>query len=103
MTREQIRAAVMKFDPKECEELAEDIWQRSAPDPTPEQMAELHRRIAAVDRGEMETISGEEGMSDTLERLRRRPWFSQWLKPVQPCRRLGTTAGGPWRRGRCTS
>lgn len=71
MTREEILAEVMKLDPKQREELAEDIWQRGTPDLTPEQVAELHRRTAAVDRGEMETIPGEEVMRQLRERFQR--------------------------------
>jgi len=36
---------------------------------TPEQIAELRRRIEAVDRGEMATIPGEQVMSELFARL----------------------------------
>jgi putative addiction module component (TIGR02574 family) len=69
MTKEQLLAEVMKLDPTERNELAEDIRQRSAPDLTPEQIAEVRRRAAAIDRGDMGTVPGEQVMRELFERL----------------------------------
>jgi putative addiction module component (TIGR02574 family) len=72
MTKEQIIAEVMKLDPEERDEVAEEIWQRNAPDLTPEQMAEVRRRIEAIDRGEVEMIPGEQVMRELREKFSRR-------------------------------
>jgi putative addiction module component (TIGR02574 family) len=69
MTKDEILAEVMKLQPAERDDLAEEIWQRNAPDLTPEQFAELHRRIEAVDRGEMKTYTIDEVMRRLRERF----------------------------------
>lgn len=62
-------AEVMKLDPQERDEVVEEIRQRNAPDLTPEQMAEVRRRIEAIDRGEVEMIPGEQVMQELRERF----------------------------------
>ena len=72
MTREQLFTEVMNLDPRERERLVEDLRQRiEGPELTAEQIAELHRRSEAVDRGEMETIPGEQVMEELRERFKR--------------------------------
>jgi putative addiction module component (TIGR02574 family) len=63
--------AAMALDPKEREELAEDLWQSIPLELSPEQIMELERRVEALDRGEVQTIPGEQVMRDIRQRLRR--------------------------------
>ena len=73
MTREQILAEVKSLDPREREELIEDLRRIVHDDElTPEQLAEIHRRVAEMDRGEAVMIPGEQVMRELRERLRRR-------------------------------
>jgi putative addiction module component (TIGR02574 family) len=71
MTKEQLLAEAMKLDPKESDELVLDIWQRGSGDFTPEQMDELNRRLEVLNRGEVQTIPGEQVMKELRERFRR--------------------------------
>lgn len=72
MTRDQILAEAMALDPSEREELIEDLRQTvDDGELTPDQLAELRRRIAAVDNGEA-TLPGEQVMNEIRERLGRR-------------------------------
>jgi putative addiction module component (TIGR02574 family) len=71
MTKEQILEQVRALDPKERRELIEDLWQMPDDDElTPEQLAELDRRLAAVDRGEATFIPGDQVMRELRERPR---------------------------------
>jgi putative addiction module component (TIGR02574 family) len=72
MTKEQIIAEVMKLAPEERDEVAEEIRQRNAPDLTPAQLKEIHRRVEAIDRGEVEMIPGEQVMRELRERFSQR-------------------------------
>lgn len=72
MTREQILSEARSLAPSEREELIEDLRQIPEDDEiSPEQMAEVRRRIAAVDRGESIPIPGEQVMREIHELLRR--------------------------------
>jgi putative addiction module component (TIGR02574 family) len=69
LTKDQVRAEAMALDPKDREELADDLFQSVDTGPlTPEQREELHLRAAAIDRGEMALIPVDEA----LRRLRGR-------------------------------
>jgi putative addiction module component (TIGR02574 family) len=69
MTKDQILAEAMTLHPDERAALAEDLRQTVYDDElTPEQRAELRRRITATDRGEA-TIPGDQVMKELRERL----------------------------------
>ena len=73
MTREQIITEVKSLPPQERAELIEDLRQIANDDElTLEQIAELRRRVAAIDRGEMALVDGEQVMRELFERLNRR-------------------------------
>jgi putative addiction module component (TIGR02574 family) len=72
MTKEQILHEAMALDPKQRDELAEQIWQSIVPgELSDDQLAELRRRAHAVDSGEMATVDGETVMRELFERLTR--------------------------------
>ena len=71
MTREQILDEAKKLDPQELDELAEDIRQLAGPPLTPDQMAEIHRRIEAADRGELKMYTIDEVIEGLRERFRK--------------------------------
>jgi putative addiction module component (TIGR02574 family) len=71
MTKEQIISEAMKLDRIERDEIAQELWQRSGGDLTPEQLAEIRRRIEALDRGEVELIPGDQVMRELRERFSR--------------------------------
>ena len=68
MTKGQILAEAMALDPAEKAEIAERLLQSAFEEEplSPEWIAEISRRIDAVDRGEMPTYPAEE----VFERLR---------------------------------
>ena len=73
MTREQVLAEAMALDPKDREALMEDLRQVAADgELTPEQLAELRRRVDAARRGEATFVPGEQVMQELRERLGRR-------------------------------
>ncbi len=73
VTREQIITEVKSLPPQERAELIEDLRQIANDDElTLEQIAELRRRVAAIDRGEMALVDGEQVMRELFERLNRR-------------------------------
>jgi len=60
----------MKLDAAEREELAEGLRQQVRPNElSPEQSAKLNRRADAVDRGEVETIPGEQVSQELRQRF----------------------------------
>ena len=71
MSREQILAEAKALDPREREELIEDLRQIVDDDElTPEQLAEIRRRVAEMDRGEAVMVPGEQVMRELRERFR---------------------------------
>jgi hypothetical protein len=73
MTKEQILAEARSLKKEDREELVEDLRQIVSDDElTPEQHAELRRRIEEVDRGEAELLDGETVMRELFEKLLRR-------------------------------
>ncbi len=63
---------ISQLSPAECILLAEELWDRARAHPEaipvpPEQLAEIERRIAAIDRGEM-------GPGEPWEVVRARLW-----------------------------
>jgi putative addiction module component (TIGR02574 family) len=72
MTREQILAEAKSLPSKDREALIDDLRQVIDDDLSSEQLAEIHRRIDAVDRGEMGTVDGEQVMRELHEWLRLR-------------------------------
>lgn len=73
MTKEQILAEAKALSSQERDELIEDLRQIAGDeDLSPEQWAELRRRIAAVDRGEVATIPGEQVMRELFQQVVRR-------------------------------
>lgn len=71
MTREEILTAAMELPPEELEELCEDLFQRCGPPLSEEQIEEARRRIAELDRGEVEAIPVYEVLREARESLRR--------------------------------
>jgi len=72
MTKEQILAEAMALEPSERDEVAEGLRQSIKPDElSPEQTAELRRRIEAHKRGELQFIPGEEVMKELTQRPQR--------------------------------
>jgi putative addiction module component (TIGR02574 family) len=72
MTKDQFINEAMTLNPSERDEVAEALWHSIAPsDLTPEQTAELKRRIDAIDRGEAQFIPGEEVMRELRQRFQR--------------------------------
>jgi putative addiction module component (TIGR02574 family) len=72
MTKEQILSEAMKLGAKDREELAEDLWQQVMPgELSPEQIAELHRRIEAMDSGQDQPIPGPQVLRELRERFER--------------------------------
>lgn len=73
MTKEQILAEARALDPKSRVELIEDLRQLTGEDEfTPEQMAEMRRRLEALERGEAKLIPGDQVMRELYERLGRK-------------------------------
>jgi putative addiction module component (TIGR02574 family) len=70
-TKDEIFADAMALDPKQREELAEELWQSVPAELTPEQIAEIKRRLKAIDSGEAELIDGEQVMRQLRARFRR--------------------------------
>jgi putative addiction module component (TIGR02574 family) len=72
MTREQILAEAKALPSKDREALINDLRQAIDDDLSPGQLAEIHRRIDAVDRGEMTTVDGDQVMRELHNRLRQK-------------------------------
>jgi hypothetical protein len=71
MTKEQILEEARKLDQKELDELAQDIRQLAGPELMPDQMAEIHRRIEAADRGELRMYTIDQVIEELRERFRK--------------------------------
>jgi putative addiction module component (TIGR02574 family) len=72
MTKDQILTEAMALDPRERDEVAEALWQCRVPDEfTPGQIAEVHRRIAALDSGQVQPIPGDEVMKELRQGFQR--------------------------------
>jgi putative addiction module component (TIGR02574 family) len=74
LSRDDILAAAKKMTPAERYDLIEDIRQTldDEHDLTPEQMAEIRRRVEASDRGEGELIPVDEAIAELRDKLRKR-------------------------------
>ena len=72
MTKQEILNAAMALKPHERDEVAEALWQSVAPNEfTSEQIAEIRRRVAALQTGEVKPIPGEQVMQELRQRLGR--------------------------------
>ena len=72
MTKEQILTEAMSLDPRERDEVADALWQCVVPGEfTSGQIAEVRRRIAALDSGEAYSIPGEQVMTELRARFQR--------------------------------
>jgi putative addiction module component (TIGR02574 family) len=61
----------MALDPRERDEVAEALWQCIVPEEfTPGQVAEVRRRIVALDGGEVQPIPGEKVMQELRQRYK---------------------------------
>ena len=72
MTKDQILTEAMALEPRERDEVAEALWQCIVPEEfTPGQVAEVRRRIAALDNGEVEPLPGEQVMQELRQPFQR--------------------------------
>jgi putative addiction module component (TIGR02574 family) len=72
MTKHQILSEAMTLDARDRDEVAEALWQSAEPGEfTSQQIAEIHRRVAALDAGEVQSIPGEQVMQELRRRLQR--------------------------------
>ena len=72
MTKEQILSEAMTLNPRERDEVAEALWQSIAPDElSPEQLAEIRRRLDAIDSGQAQFVPGDQVMRELQERFGR--------------------------------
>ena len=72
MTREQILQEARQLPPDERETLIEDLRQTGDDDLSPDQLAELRRRVEALRRGESQTIPSDQVFREILSALGRR-------------------------------
>ena len=72
MTKQQILTEALALAPQERDEVAETLWQSMVPDEfSPEQVAEVCRRIDALNRGQVLPIPGEQVMQELRQRFQR--------------------------------
>ena len=72
ITREDILAAAKAMTPAQRYDLIEDLRQILDDDElTPEQMAEIRRRVEASDRGEMKSVPVDEAIAELRNKLRK--------------------------------
>lgn len=72
MTKDQILTEAMALDPRERDEVAEALWQGIVPGEfSPGQLAEVRRRIVALDSGEIQPVPGEQVMQELRQRFQR--------------------------------
>jgi putative addiction module component (TIGR02574 family) len=72
MTKDQILTEAMALDPRERDEVAEALWQGIVSDEfTARQVAEVRRRVAALDNGEVQAAPGEQVMRELRQRFKR--------------------------------
>ena len=73
MTKDQIIVEALKLAPEELDSLVDDLSQRvTSSGLDSEQLAEIRRRVEAVDRGEMGTLPGPQVMAELRQRSTRR-------------------------------
>lgn len=72
MTRDEILAEARHLSDDDRNALIEDLRQAGSDELSDEQLAEVRRRIVAVDRHELATVPGEQVMQEVLASLRRR-------------------------------
>ncbi|MEA2733991.1 MAG: putative addiction module component [Humisphaera sp.] len=73
ITRDEILAAAKAMTPAERYDLIEDLRQLldDSDELTPEQLAEIRRRIEQSDRGEAKSIPAEEAIAELRNKLRK--------------------------------
>ena len=72
MTKQQILTEALALEPRERDEVAETLWQSIVPEElSPEQVAEVRRRIGALNRGELLPIPGAQVMQELRQRFQR--------------------------------
>jgi putative addiction module component (TIGR02574 family) len=72
ITREQILTAAKKMTPAERYDLIEDLRQILDDDEfTPEQLAEIRRRVEESERGEAKSVPVDEAIAEVREKLRK--------------------------------
>jgi putative addiction module component (TIGR02574 family) len=72
MTKDQILTEAMALNPRERDEVAEALWQCIEPEEfSSGQVAEVRRRIAELDSGEVQAIPGEQVMEELRQRFQR--------------------------------
>lgn len=72
LTREQLLIEARHLPSSERQAFIEDLRQLDDDDElSPEQLAELRRRVEAMKRGEMKMIDGEQVMKELLSGLKR--------------------------------
>jgi putative addiction module component (TIGR02574 family) len=73
ITRDDILAAAKAMTPAERYDLIEDLRQilDDHEEFTPEQLAELRRRVEASDRGEMKSVPVDEAVAELRSKLRK--------------------------------
>jgi putative addiction module component (TIGR02574 family) len=72
MTKEQILAEAKALDPTTREALIEDLRQvADDSELTPAQMAEITRRLQALERGEAKLVPGDQVMRELYDRFGR--------------------------------
>ncbi len=72
MTKDQILTEAMALDPRERDEVAEALWQCLVPEELePGQVAEIRRRIDALDNGLVQPIPGEQVTAELRQRFQR--------------------------------
>ena len=74
LTKQQILEEAKQLSPAHREELIEELYQIDEVDDglSPEQRADLERRIAALDRGEMKFHDGPHAVQELLDLLKQR-------------------------------
>lgn len=70
MTREQILLEARQLPANERESLIEDLRQTGDEDFSPEQLAELRKRVEALRRGDTQTISSDQVFREMFSALR---------------------------------
>jgi putative addiction module component (TIGR02574 family) len=72
MTKEQILTEAMALAPRERDQVAEALWQGIAPgELSSSQIAEIRRRLDALDRGLTHALPGEQVMQELRQRFQR--------------------------------
>lgn len=70
MTKEQILSEAMTLDPQDRDDVAEALWQCVVPgELTSEQMAEIRRRLHALDSGRVQSIPGEQVIQELRQKF----------------------------------